>query len=69
MEADIALNYNAYRTPRGNIIWCGTLALAWQQLVSSQHLQSLEFKTQNPQALKIIRNFNQTLFKAEDVSP
>ena len=34
MEKDIAIKYKAYETNKGNIIWCGTLALAWKELAT-----------------------------------
>jgi hypothetical protein len=35
MEKDIAVSYNAFQTKKGNVVWCGVLAMAWQDLAKT----------------------------------
>lgn len=68
MQVDIAHNYNAYHTSKGNILWVGTLSLAWHQLAKSQSLPTLELNTHNTAAQRMIKNLNESPFKEEDIS-
>lgn len=67
MEKDIAVNYNAFQTKKGNIVWCGVLSLCWQSFAKTYKQKSLEFKTQSHQALTTIKNFNKSPFSDKDI--
>jgi hypothetical protein len=45
MEKDIAIDYNAYITKKGNTVWCASLALAWQDFAKTFKQKSLELNT------------------------
>ena len=62
MEKDISNKFNVFTTNNGNIIWMGTMCLAWQSFASFCEVKALEFQTNNPIAIKTINNFNSSSF-------
>ena len=41
MEKEVARNYNAFVTEKGNVIWMGTMCLAWKQLMEFSNVKQL----------------------------
>ena len=68
MEQEIAHKYNAYSTQRGNLIWVGTMSLAWKDLAKTYaESKPLEFQAENPKAIKTINNLNNSAFTEKEV--
>ena len=68
MEKEIASKYNAFKTEKGNIVWVGTMNLAWQDL-SATYADSkpLQFNANHAEALKTISNLNDGAFGKNEI--
>jgi hypothetical protein len=72
MEKDLTVYsdiYNGFVTKQDNYVWAGAMCLAWSELKNSIIKAPIELATQDPTALRMIKNFNSEAFKADDLDP